>query len=280
MVTKVPKNPPFIRERMRGDGAGSVTKEEIHRLADKAKMQWDNNPSFMSWSKNITGKRHLDDMSQAQLRKMKKAILEKTAVIHEQNGKYVLKSKDGKKTLGTHETKEKALAQERAIQASKHGRKKTSRVSAYAFERASQLEALGAVTRVKEGSVLQAARALRASDEIEDAAEELAKRVESTPDHPTKRLLERTNLDPKALENLRSLIKSKDLSMLTDVGHVNLGEQGYAVLKRVKGAKKPIVATFLSKDMSPPGSLLNEQLGGDVAALLQAKKTKTPTSEF
>ena len=79
VVTKVPKNPPFIRERMRGDGNDSITKEEIHRLADKVKMQWDNNPSFMSWSKKITGKRHLDDMSQAQLRKMKKAILEKTS---------------------------------------------------------------------------------------------------------------------------------------------------------------------------------------------------------
>jgi len=52
------------------------------------------------------------------------AALRKTAKIHEENGKYVLKSKDGKKVLGTHETREKALAQERAIQASKAGRRK------------------------------------------------------------------------------------------------------------------------------------------------------------
>ncbi len=40
-------------------------------------------------------------------------------MIKEQNGKYLIYSKDGSKLLGTHSTKEKALKQERAIHMSK-----------------------------------------------------------------------------------------------------------------------------------------------------------------
>lgn len=44
--------------------------------------------------------------------------------IRKQGDKYVLKSKSGGKTLGTHSSKKKALSQERAIQAAKHARGK------------------------------------------------------------------------------------------------------------------------------------------------------------
>ncbi len=37
-------------------------------------------------------------------------------------GKYVLFTADGKRRLGTHSTRKEALAQERAVQASKHKR--------------------------------------------------------------------------------------------------------------------------------------------------------------
>lgn len=40
-------------------------------------------------------------------------------MIKKQGSKYKLKTKDGSRTLGTHDTKEGALKQERAIQASK-----------------------------------------------------------------------------------------------------------------------------------------------------------------
>lgn len=47
----------------------------------------------------------------------------KSSEIQKRNGKYVLKTKDGKKTLGTHASKEKAMAQETAINISKAKRK-------------------------------------------------------------------------------------------------------------------------------------------------------------
>ena len=74
----------------------------------------------LEWKKTMNRPKDQEDIGRLS------KFLKKTAVIREQNGKYVLKSKDGKKTLGTHATREKALAQERAIQASKHGRRKTS----------------------------------------------------------------------------------------------------------------------------------------------------------
>jgi hypothetical protein len=42
-----------------------------------------------------------------------------TKVIRKEGDKFVLYSKDGKKRLGTHDTRAKALAQERAIYANK-----------------------------------------------------------------------------------------------------------------------------------------------------------------
>jgi hypothetical protein len=45
-------------------------------------------------------------------------------MIEKKGSKYVLRSKKTGKVLGTHPTKEKALAQERAIQVAKHARGK------------------------------------------------------------------------------------------------------------------------------------------------------------
>lgn len=44
-------------------------------------------------------------------------------MIVKQGSKYVLKSKDGSRVLGRHDSKKKALAQERAIEAQKQIRK-------------------------------------------------------------------------------------------------------------------------------------------------------------
>ena len=41
-------------------------------------------------------------------------------VIRYENNKWVLRTKDGSRVLGTHDTQAKAMAQERAIEAAKH----------------------------------------------------------------------------------------------------------------------------------------------------------------
>ena len=37
--------------------------DNVHRAADLAGVEWDNNPAFMDMSERLTGKRHLDSMS-------------------------------------------------------------------------------------------------------------------------------------------------------------------------------------------------------------------------
>jgi len=44
-------------------------------------------------------------------------------IIRQEHGKFVVRTKTGDRKLGTHDTKEKALAQLRAIEASKSRRK-------------------------------------------------------------------------------------------------------------------------------------------------------------
>ena len=55
----------------------STSKADIHRLATKADIPWDNDPKFKRWSKKLTGRSHLDGMSRAQLKRMKSAILDR-----------------------------------------------------------------------------------------------------------------------------------------------------------------------------------------------------------
>lgn len=46
----------------------NISKEMIHKLADSKGIAWDNEPSFLSMTKKLTGKAHLDDLNQSQLR--------------------------------------------------------------------------------------------------------------------------------------------------------------------------------------------------------------------
>lgn len=57
--------------------ATEEAKKEIHRMADKKDIPWDDDPKFKNWSKKLTGKAHLDDMSPEQLAKLKKALAER-----------------------------------------------------------------------------------------------------------------------------------------------------------------------------------------------------------
>lgn len=54
---------------------------------------------------------------------------EKVAVIRKENGKYVLRTKDGKRILGKHDTRQQAIKQEYAIEKSEERQKKASKTS-------------------------------------------------------------------------------------------------------------------------------------------------------
>ena len=56
-----------------GDGGGmeeSLSPKKIHRLADRKGVKWDNDPSFLKKTKQLTGKAHLDDLDQRELEKV------------------------------------------------------------------------------------------------------------------------------------------------------------------------------------------------------------------
>tara|TARA_Y100000310_G_scaffold316322_1_gene367893 strand:- start:25 stop:666 length:642 start_codon:yes stop_codon:yes gene_type:complete len=42
--------------------------EDVHAAADRAGVKWDNNKAFMDLTERLTGKRHLDDMNEKELR--------------------------------------------------------------------------------------------------------------------------------------------------------------------------------------------------------------------
>jgi hypothetical protein len=52
----------------------SLTPKNIHTLADAKGVKWDDEPNFLKLTKRLTGKEHLDDLNQAQLRKVKQHL--------------------------------------------------------------------------------------------------------------------------------------------------------------------------------------------------------------
>ena len=56
----------------------SISKKDIHQLADKLNIPWDDDAEFMRWTKKVTkGKSHLDDMTSEELKKVYKALEER-----------------------------------------------------------------------------------------------------------------------------------------------------------------------------------------------------------
>jgi hypothetical protein len=53
-----------------------ITVETIHNLADKLHLQWDDDPDFMAWTKQLTGKDKLDAMTKEELQQVYEALLE------------------------------------------------------------------------------------------------------------------------------------------------------------------------------------------------------------
>ena len=46
---------------------GMKTVEDIHNRADELGIPWDDDDKFMSWTKELTGKSHLDKMTREEL---------------------------------------------------------------------------------------------------------------------------------------------------------------------------------------------------------------------
>jgi predicted chitinase len=52
----------------------SLTPNTIHKLADQKGVKWDDEPSFLKLTKQLTGKAHLDDLDQDELKKVKQYL--------------------------------------------------------------------------------------------------------------------------------------------------------------------------------------------------------------
>ena len=60
-----------------------ITPEDVHGVAERVYMKWDNNADFMKLSKKVTGKEHIDDMNADQRLKLIRAIEKKNPPLEE-----------------------------------------------------------------------------------------------------------------------------------------------------------------------------------------------------
>ena len=51
-----------------------ISVEDIHKRADELGIPWDDNRAFMSWTKELTGKSHLDDLTDEERTKVYAAL--------------------------------------------------------------------------------------------------------------------------------------------------------------------------------------------------------------
>ena len=80
--------------------------------------------------------------------------------------------------------------------------------------------------------------------------------------HPEQRLKERTGLPLSAYTKLKKALKSKGFKTPRGVHHFKLDGKGYAVIKNVKG--KPVISSFLTRHMAPPGQDLTARVGKEL----------------
>ena len=59
------------REYLKEEG---ISVEDIHNRADKLGIPWDNDDKFMRWTKKITDKSHLDDLTDEERTKIYAAL--------------------------------------------------------------------------------------------------------------------------------------------------------------------------------------------------------------
>lgn len=51
-----------------------MTVKNVHSIANRLGIEWNENKEFMDWCRKLTGKRHLDDMTEEQLMKVASAL--------------------------------------------------------------------------------------------------------------------------------------------------------------------------------------------------------------
>ena len=56
-----------------------ISVDDIHKRADKLGIPWDNDAQFMSWTKELTGKSHLDDLTSEELSKVYAALKKRSS---------------------------------------------------------------------------------------------------------------------------------------------------------------------------------------------------------
>jgi hypothetical protein len=77
------RQPRAAMKKMKaGLAENKVTAKDIHNLADRKGIKWDDEPSFLKLTKRLTGKEHLDDLGQEELTKVKN-YLSKQGVVSE-----------------------------------------------------------------------------------------------------------------------------------------------------------------------------------------------------
>jgi hypothetical protein len=51
-----------------------ISIKDVHDLADKLNIPWDDDVEFMDWTEELTGKRHLDKMTSKEISKVYMAL--------------------------------------------------------------------------------------------------------------------------------------------------------------------------------------------------------------
>jgi hypothetical protein len=51
-----------------------ISIKDIHKRADELEIPWDDDADFLSWTKELTGKSHLDDLTDKELSKVYAAL--------------------------------------------------------------------------------------------------------------------------------------------------------------------------------------------------------------
>ena len=74
--TKKPTHTPTFDKKKK---KAALKPEDVHHLADKLNIPWDNDPDFLEWTKGVTSKEHLDDLNQSELKSVMTALNERKA---------------------------------------------------------------------------------------------------------------------------------------------------------------------------------------------------------
>ena len=73
----------MIKEEVKRQLNSNVAAKDVHHAAEEVGMEWDNDENFMTFSKSVTGKEHIDDMTSEERSKLILAIKTESAVNRE-----------------------------------------------------------------------------------------------------------------------------------------------------------------------------------------------------